>query len=181
MSPTHSSVFRGCESRHATAPCQRSRPLAVRATPVLRPAALVVCLALGLTVGICLSTVADEPVPVPRSPSPAQPSTDRTTSAPVTPAQAYQTLCIRCHDANGGGARLRRLMPELPNFTDPRWQDSRTDADLDRLIRVGTGKWMRPMAARLGSVEVKQMVAYIRTFRDGRQQASNDPGTQPRK
>jgi hypothetical protein len=70
-------------------------------------------------------------------------------------------------------------MPELPDFTDPKWQDSYTDADLDDTIRVGTGKWMRPMAGRLGSVEVKQMVAFVRAFRDGRQQVSSDPASRP--
>jgi hypothetical protein len=71
-------------------------------------------------------------------------------------------------------------MPELPDFTNPKWQDSRKDADLEHTIRVGTGKWMRPMTRRLGSVKPGQMVAYIRAFREGQRPASNDAVPQPR-
>jgi hypothetical protein len=69
-------------------------------------------------------------------------------------------------------------MPELPDFTNPKWQDSRKDADLVHTIRVGTGKWMRPMTKRLGSVKPEQMVAYVRAFRDGQRPASKDAGSQ---
>lgn len=48
-------------------------------------------------------------------------------------------------------------MPELPDFTDPKWQDSRSDAELTRSILEGKGKWMRPMGTQLGSVGVEQM------------------------
>ena len=179
MRSSRSSVIRECESRFATGPGQRSRPPAVWGTSDFRSATLVVCAALGLTIGLGVSSAAGEPPRVAQTPLPAE-KPSPSTSAPVTPSQVYQTVCMRCHDPDGRGKRLRHLMPELPDFTNPKWQDSRTDAELDRSIRVGTGKWMRPMTRRLGSVELKKMVTYVRAFRDGRQQASSDAGPQPR-
>lgn len=137
-----------------------------------------VCVLAGLSVGRA-NAAADGQPPEPAQPPSASPAPG-SKAVPGTPVEAYRAVCLRCHDASGRGVRLRRVMPELPDFTDPKWQASRTDAEIDRLIRVGTGKWMRPMTSRLGSVEVKQMVGYLRTFRDGRQNAADGAASQPR-
>jgi mono/diheme cytochrome c family protein len=60
-------------------------------------------------------------------------------------------------------------MPELPDFTTAAWQKSRSDADLSHSILEGKGKFMLPMKDRLGSVDVKQMVALVRGFQGGKQ------------
>jgi mono/diheme cytochrome c family protein len=178
MTLTRSSVIRKCESGFPSMSCHGRRP-PDRGYRVLRPAARAACVTFGLAIGLSMSAPADEPTRGTQAPPPAeQPA--RSASGPLTPIQAYQAVCLRCHDPDGRGARLRRIMPELPDFTNAKWQDLRTDRDLDHTIRVGTGKWMRPMTHRLGSVEVKEMVAYVRAFRDGRQLTSNDRGPQPR-
>jgi mono/diheme cytochrome c family protein len=88
---------------------------------------------------------------------------------PSTPSQVFQAICQKCHDKNGKGQAGRDLLPEIPDFTDAKWQDSRSDAQLSRSILNGKGKSMRPMKDKLGTVDVKKMVAYIRAFRGGKQ------------
>jgi mono/diheme cytochrome c family protein len=59
--------------------------------------------------------------------------------------------------------------PKIPDFTDPRWQESRSDAELVHSILEGKGKAMRPVKALLGPIDARQMVAFIRAFRGGQQ------------
>jgi mono/diheme cytochrome c family protein len=68
-------------------------------------------------------------------------------------------------------------MPSIPNFTDGKWQSSRTDAQLSRSILEGKGKSMPRMKNKLGSVDVKLMVALVRAFRDGKLVVEDEPDT----
>ena len=91
-------------------------------------------------------------------------------TARVTPPDVYRTYCLSCHDSSGrGNNAVRTAMPELPDFTSAAWQKSRTDADLTHSVMEGKGKFMLPMKDKLGSVDVKQMVALIRAFDGGGQ------------
>jgi mono/diheme cytochrome c family protein len=99
----------------------------------------------------------------------------------ITAANVYGTYCFACHDTNGkGNPTIRASMPELPNFTLAAWQKSRSDTDLAHSILHGKGKFMLPMTDKLGSVDVKQMVALVRGFNGGKQviplQAPKAPG-----
>ena len=99
----------------------------------------------------------------------------------ITAANVYGTYCFACHDTNGKGNPFMRLsMKEIPDFTSANWQTSRTDADLANSILHGKGKFMLPMTDKLGSVDVKQMVALVRKFKGGKQivplQAPKAPG-----
>jgi|GEM_PF-1559692 len=102
--------------------------------------------------------------------------------SPTTPIQVYQKTCVNCHDNDGRGGVVRDTLPQIPDFTDPKWQDSRTEAELTHSILNGKGKAMRPMKTKLGTVDVKQMVALIRAFRGGKQvvpdEAENSPPPQ---
>jgi mono/diheme cytochrome c family protein len=91
-------------------------------------------------------------------------------AANITATNVYGTFCFACHDTNGkGNAVMRSSMPELPDFTTDNWQKSRTDSDLSQSILQGKGKFMLPMKDKLGSVDVKQMVALVRGFTGGKQ------------
>jgi mono/diheme cytochrome c family protein len=91
-------------------------------------------------------------------------------SSHLTAANIYGTYCFACHDTSGSGNPLiRQAMPELPDFTAVTWQKSRTDADFAQSILLGKGKFMLPMSDKLGSVDVKQMVALVRAFQGGKQ------------
>jgi mono/diheme cytochrome c family protein len=100
--------------------------------------------------------------------APSEPSPPIT--AHLTAVNIFQTFCFTCHDNSGkGNAFIRKSMPELPDFTSVAWQKSRKDADLRHSILDGKGKFMLPMKDKLGTVNVKDMVALIRKFEGGKQ------------
>jgi mono/diheme cytochrome c family protein len=82
---------------------------------------------------------------------------------------------MECHDSDGRGTDSRDTFPRIPDFTDSRWQTSRTDADLSHSILEGKGKSMPAMKTKLGPVDVKQMVAFIRAFKGGKQVVDDEP------
>jgi mono/diheme cytochrome c family protein len=106
-------------------------------------------------------------------------ATDRTTQAPAAPVRAsafpaavlqvYRASCLQCHDSDGRGEVARDTLPKIPDFTEARWQVARSDAELSHSILEGKGKSMPRMKGKLGSVDVMQMVAFVRAFRGGAQ------------
>jgi mono/diheme cytochrome c family protein len=95
----------------------------------------------------------------------------------LTAVNIYGTACFVCHDTTGKGVATLRgtkdqpgAAPDLPDFTDPAWQKSRTDADLAKSILEGTGKGKLMVSRKdeLGSVDVKDMVALVRRFEGGK-------------
>jgi mono/diheme cytochrome c family protein len=89
----------------------------------------------------------------------------------LTAASIYCTSCVGCHDFTGkGNAGIRITASDLPDFTKPDWQKSRTNEELAKSILEGTGKGklMVSRKAELGSVDVKDMVALVRRFEGGK-------------
>jgi mono/diheme cytochrome c family protein len=97
------------------------------------------------------------------------PQPDRTKSASTKVIEVYRSRCLECHDVDGRGGVAREGFPQLPDFTDSKWHASRSDAELSRSILEGKGKSMPKMKNKLGSVDAKQMVAFVRGFKDGKQ------------
>jgi mono/diheme cytochrome c family protein len=96
-------------------------------------------------------------------------------SARTTPIQVYRALCLECHDSDGKGEVGRDVSSKIPDFTNPGWHASRSDAELSRSILEGKGKSMPRMKNKLGSVDVKQMVAFVRAFQGGKQIVDDTP------
>jgi mono/diheme cytochrome c family protein len=109
------------------------------------------------------------PVPDASRPAPGR------TSDRVTAAQVFRAECQKCHDSDGRAEFARETMPTIPDFTDPEWQSSRSDAELRRSILAGKGKSMRPMRDKLGAVDVQQMVALVRAFQGDKQGVLDEP------
>ena len=128
----------------ATAPT----PVAVAsaATPALMPA----------------PTATPAPTPVP-APAPAL------TPVGMAPEVLYRAVCIACHDVDGRGGIVRKAMPAIPDFTDPKWHLTRTDAELQHSILEGKGQLMLPMKDKfaLARTDPKTMVAFVRRFQPG--------------
>ena len=106
------------------------------------------------------------PRPTMATPAPVAPPA----RAGMAPEQMYRAVCIACHDVDGRGALVRKAMPTIPDFTDPRWQATRTDADLQRSITEGKGQLMLAMKDKLSlaHTDVKDMVAFVRSYQPGR-------------
>jgi mono/diheme cytochrome c family protein len=83
----------------------------------------------------------------------------------MSPAQLYRAYCLSCHDTDGKGTILRKGMPDLPDFTDPKWQTAqKDDAELVKSILDGKGKFMTPMKEKFGVGDAEKLVALVRGF-----------------
>ncbi len=79
----------------------------------------------------------------------------------------YRKQCARCHDESGRGVWD---IPNVPDFTNERWQSSRTDAQLARLILEGRGAVMPAYRGTLTLEQAWAMARYLKTrFKPGAQ------------
>jgi len=73
-------------------------------------------------------------------------------------------LCVKCHGVNGKGLEVRGHPPR--NFTDPKWQDVRTDGEMMWVLKNGSPGTSMPI--RVGKViseeEAWKVILFIRTF-----------------
>jgi len=76
----------------------------------------------------------------------------------------YNRYCIRCHGVDGRGVWD---IPAVPDFTNPRWQGSRSDGQIVRSILEGRGAVMPPFRGTLTLEEGWGMARYLRTFLPG--------------
>jgi hypothetical protein len=91
----------------------------------------------------------------------------------------FNRYCIRCHGVDGRGVWD---IPDVPNFTNDRWQASRTDATLVRSILEGRGSVMPPWRGALSLEEAWALARYVRTLLPGTQVERPDfktPATPP--
>jgi hypothetical protein len=82
----------------------------------------------------------------------------------VVVAGLYNRYCIRCHGADGRGVWD---IPGIPDFTNARWQATRSDDQVARIIIEGRGAVMPPFRGALTLEEAWAMARYLRTFVPG--------------
>jgi hypothetical protein len=88
-------------------------------------------------------------------------------------ASSYNRYCIRCHGVDGRGVWD---IPDVPDFTSVRWQSSRSDGQLARLILEGRGAVMPHFRGTLALEEAWAMARYLRTFVPGTEVSRPDFG-----
>jgi hypothetical protein len=76
----------------------------------------------------------------------------------------YNRYCIRCHGVDGRGVWD---IPDVPDFTNARWQACRSDGQLVRAILEGRGAVMPPFRGTIALDEAWAMARYLRTFVPG--------------
>jgi hypothetical protein len=86
----------------------------------------------------------------------------------------YNRYCVRCHGIDGRGVWD---IPDVPNFTNARWQASRSDGQLARIILEGRGAVMPPFRGTLSLEEAWAMARYLRTFDPGAEHSRPEDGT----
>jgi mono/diheme cytochrome c family protein len=76
----------------------------------------------------------------------------------------YNRYCVRCHSIDGRGVCP---IPDVPDFTDPRWQASRTDPQVVNIVTEGRGAVMPTFRGTLSIEETWAMARYLRRFVPG--------------
>jgi hypothetical protein len=76
----------------------------------------------------------------------------------------YNRYCIRCHGIDGRGIWD---IPGVPDFTNHRWQETRSDRDIARIVIEGRGAVMPPFRGTLTVEEAFAMARYLRTLPPG--------------
>src|SRR5271157_1371617 len=120
---------------------------------------------------------------------PTGPAAAPPVSAGMPPEDMYRAVCMACHDTDGKGKIVRLAMPSIPDLTDAKWQASRKDSEFQHSILEGKDSivngvklpLMLPMKDKLAlaHTDVKDMVAFMRGFKDGKQVVSAAPGGAP--
>lgn len=82
----------------------------------------------------------------------------------VVVAGLYNRYCIRCHGVDGRGVWD---IPGVPDFTNVRWQTSRSDKQITRIIIEGRGAVMPTFRGTLTLEEACAMARYLRKFVPG--------------
>ena len=76
----------------------------------------------------------------------------------------FNRYCIRCHGVDGRGVWD---IPGIPDFTDVRWQNYRSDAAIVRIIIEGRGAVMPQFRGALALDEAWGLAHYLRSFVPG--------------
>jgi mono/diheme cytochrome c family protein len=91
----------------------------------------------------------------------------------VVVSALFNRYCIRCHDIDGRG---KWDIPGVPDFTNSRWQASRSDDQIARIIIEGRGAVMPAFRGTLTLEEAFAMARYLRTFDPSQQISRPDFG-----
>ena len=75
-------------------------------------------------------------------------------------AALYTKYCAKCHLEDG--KRLESLSP--PNFTDAKWQATRTNTALAKSIREGK-ETMPPFKDTLSAAQINALIRHVRGFK----------------
>ncbi|MDE2483968.1 MAG: cytochrome c [candidate division NC10 bacterium] len=85
--------------------------------------------------------------------------------------EKFMTFCVPCHGpaGKGDGPAAAALNPKPRNFTDGKYMNARTDAQLTNVIKNGSAaEQLSPLMASYGSMlnnqEIKDVVGYIRSL-----------------
>lgn len=76
----------------------------------------------------------------------------------------YSAQCAKCHGADGKGLSS---LPDIPDFTDAKWQTSRSDQQIADSINNG-GRIMPGFKDTLSTADIQALVKQVRAFWSGK-------------
>jgi cytochrome c oxidase cbb3-type subunit 3 len=82
-------------------------------------------------------------------------------ASPDSAGDLYKAKCSMCHGPDGKGFSAIKT----PNFTDPKWQASKKDAEIGDAIKNGKkDTMMKGFGDKLKEDEINSLVKYIRSL-----------------
>ncbi len=75
-----------------------------------------------------------------------------------------EAFTCACHGSDGAGAETYKKKG-VKDFTDAKWQKSRSDAQFTAAINNGKGEVMPAWKAKLSAEEIKALVGLVRAFK----------------
>ncbi len=75
----------------------------------------------------------------------------------------YAAKCAKCHGSDGSGTEKYKKKG-IKDFTDAKWQKSRSDAQFTASISNGKGEVMPSWKAKLSAEEIKTLVGLVRSW-----------------
>lgn len=79
-------------------------------------------------------------------------------------AAIYTAKCAKCHGSNGTGVEKYKKQG-VKDFTDAKWQNSRSDAQFLASIKNGKGDVMPGWKTKLSEDDIKGLVTLVRSFK----------------
>jgi len=76
--------------------------------------------------------------------------------------EIFLAKCAKCHGENGVP---RRIAKGAPNFTDPQW--ALPLDQIERSVREGKGKDMRPFKSKLAPEQIKTVAVFVQSLNKG--------------
>ena len=102
-------------------------------------------------------------------------------AAPPRPRRSTRIAAQTATRAHGKNPKLHFVFPDLPDFTNAKWQNAHTKSQLADVILHGKGG-MPSYKGDLEGLRVGQVVDYLRTFvYPARSSSANDPPPSARK
>ena len=92
-----------------------------------------------------------------------EPASLNSTATVADGAALYTAKCTICHAKDGRGLPNWRSKGQ-PDFSDAKWQKSRTDAQIADATKNGKGKFMPAFKAKMSDEDITAVVARIRSF-----------------
>jgi len=74
--------------------------------------------------------------------------------------------CATCHGKNGRAHTFHGWLVGAQNFTNPKWQQDTTDAEIVHAIQTGPSV-MPAFEKKLSPTEIDALASYVRTFKPG--------------
>ena len=87
-----------------------------------------------------------------------------TVSTAPDAAAIYSAKCAKCHGSDGTGVEKYKKKG-VKDFTDAKWQKSRSDAQFTASVNNGKGEVMPAWKAKLSAEEIKALVGFVRAFK----------------
>lgn len=76
----------------------------------------------------------------------------------------FDENCATCHGKDGRAKTFHGRLVGAQNFTDTKWQDTSSDAEIIHAIKTGP-KVMPAFENKLSEAEIEALDAYVRTFK----------------